>query len=207
MPISLLAGRYVLARLCASYLESPDPAAEPGLLFWPGSAVNIQPTVLRRLIPVMIAWLRRRDGAANGNPEAADGPRRPRPAGSDVKKARRHEIRCDVYESAVRGGPEILMCGQNNGNEPDRTFHASLRFSPSRKAIDSSSTRTASSMGMTGRASKTKAGSIEQNCGPLIFLHACKFGLEGIVSERATRFIVRAVRRTGSNRKTRMHRL
>ena len=38
-----------------------------------------------------------------------------------------------------------------------------LRLSPSRKAIASSSTRTASSMGMTGRASNTKAGSIEQN--------------------------------------------
>ena len=38
-----------------------------------------------------------------------------------------------------------------------------LRFSPSRKAIDLSSTRTASSMGITGRASKTNAGSIEQN--------------------------------------------
>src|SRR5665213_636042 len=44
-------------------------------------------------------------------------------------------------------------------NAPD--YH--LRFSPSRKAIDSSSTRTASSMGITGRASKTNAGSIEQN--------------------------------------------
>ena len=34
---------------------------------------------------------------------------------------------------------------------------------PSRKAIASSSTLTASSIGMTGRASNTKAGSIEQN--------------------------------------------
>ena len=44
---------------------------------------------------------------------------------------------------------------------PVSTYH--LRLSSSRKAIASSSTRTASSMGMTGRASKTKAGSIEQN--------------------------------------------
>ena len=38
-----------------------------------------------------------------------------------------------------------------------------LPFSPSRQAITSSSPRTASSTVMTGRASKTKAGSIEQN--------------------------------------------
>jgi hypothetical protein len=44
---------------------------------------------------------------------------------------------------------------------PVSTYH--LRLSSSRKAIASSSTRTASSMGITGRASNTKAGSIEQN--------------------------------------------
>src|ERR1700741_3855525 len=38
-----------------------------------------------------------------------------------------------------------------------------LALSPSRKAMDSNSTRTASSIGITGRASKTNAGSIEQN--------------------------------------------
>ena len=38
-----------------------------------------------------------------------------------------------------------------------------LALSPSRKAMDSSSTRTASAIGITGRASKTNAGSIEQN--------------------------------------------
>jgi hypothetical protein len=38
-----------------------------------------------------------------------------------------------------------------------------LGLRPSRKAMDSSSTRTASSIGITGRASKTKAGNIEQN--------------------------------------------
>src|SRR3981081_2376580 len=37
------------------------------------------------------------------------------------------------------------------------------RLSPSRHAIASSSTRTASMTGTTGRASKTKAGSVEQN--------------------------------------------
>src|SRR4029453_10415486 len=43
--------------------------------------------------------------------------------------------------------------------------HHHLRFSPSRQAITSSSPRTASSTVMTGRASNTKAGSIEQNLG------------------------------------------
>src|SRR6266545_6765506 len=38
-----------------------------------------------------------------------------------------------------------------------------LPFSPSRKAIASSSTRTASITGTTGRASNTKAGRVEQN--------------------------------------------
>jgi hypothetical protein len=38
-----------------------------------------------------------------------------------------------------------------------------LALSPSRKAIDSNSTRTASSIGITGRTSKTNAGNIEQN--------------------------------------------
>lgn len=38
-----------------------------------------------------------------------------------------------------------------------------LPLSPSRKAIASSSTLTAVSIGITGRASKTNAGSIEQN--------------------------------------------
>jgi hypothetical protein len=41
--------------------------------------------------------------------------------------------------------------------------HYHSRFSPSRQAITSSSPRTASSTVMTGRASNTKAGSIEQN--------------------------------------------
>ena len=36
-------------------------------------------------------------------------------------------------------------------------------LSPSRKAIASSSTRTASAIGITGRASNTNAGNIEQN--------------------------------------------
>ena len=38
-----------------------------------------------------------------------------------------------------------------------------LPFSPSRQAITSSSARTASLTGTTGRASKTNCGSIEQN--------------------------------------------
>src|SRR5204863_8323195 len=38
-----------------------------------------------------------------------------------------------------------------------------LTLSPSRKAMDSNSTRTASSIGITGRTSKTNAGNIEQN--------------------------------------------
>jgi hypothetical protein len=48
---------------------------------------------------------------------------------------------------------------------------------------------------------------MEEEDGPLVFLHACKLGLEGIVSNGATRFIVRAARRTGSSRRIRMHRL
>ena len=43
------------------------------------------------------------------------------------------------------------------------TLESYLAFSPSRKAIDSSSTLTASMTGTTGLASNTKAGSIEQN--------------------------------------------
>ena len=66
--------------------------------------------------------------------------------------------------------------GNNNKDGDEKTFHAIgltrhkisdrpnyLALSPSRKAIDSNSTRTASSIGITGRASKTNAGSIEQN--------------------------------------------
>src|SRR5439155_2171478 len=40
-------------------------------------------------------------------------------------------------------------------------FECHLRLSPSRQAIVSSSTRTASSTGITGRASNTKAGQVE----------------------------------------------
>lgn len=45
----------------------------------------------------------------------------------------------------------------------DDVLRRYFSLSPSRKAMASSSTRTASITGTTGRASKTKAGSIEQN--------------------------------------------
>ena len=47
------------------------------------------------------------------------------------------------------------------GGQDDSPYH--LPFNPSRQAITSSSPRTASSTAMTGRASNTKEGSIEQN--------------------------------------------
>jgi hypothetical protein len=45
--------------------------------------------------------------------------------------------------------------------EGDRRYH--LRLSPSRQAMASSSTRTASSTAITGRAWNSKAGYVEQN--------------------------------------------
>ena len=47
-----------------------------------------------------------------------------------------------------------------------------LRLSPSRKAMDSSSTRTASAIGITGRASNTNAGSIDHR--QLVHRHALR---------------------------------
>src|SRR5689334_12336650 len=52
---------------------------------------------------------------------------------------------------------------QSGGSRVNCSSSCHLRLSPSRKAIASCSTRTASMTGTTGRASNTKAGSIEQN--------------------------------------------
>jgi len=57
---------------------------------------------------------------------------------NDIATSRRQRLECD-----------LLGC--------------QLRFSPSRQAMASSSTRTASSTGITGRASISKAGKVEQN--------------------------------------------
>jgi hypothetical protein len=61
-------------------------------------------------------------------------------------------------EPSTHGPFRRQPSGQTDARAADH-----LSLSPSRNAIDSSSTRTASSMGITGRASKTNAGSIEQN--------------------------------------------
>jgi hypothetical protein len=59
------------------------------------------------------------------------------------------------------GYPHAAQLGQAHGTVlADRP---QLNFRLSRHAMTSSSLRTASSIGMTGRASKTKAGSMEQN--------------------------------------------
>ncbi len=47
--------------------------------------------------------------------------------------------------------------------EAESDGHYHLRFSPSRQAIASSSTRTASSTAITGRTWNSKAGQVEQN--------------------------------------------
>jgi len=66
-------------------------------------------------------------------------------------------LRSTTRASAARagGGSSAERCG------PLGRLQAGFR--PSRKAMASSSTRTASSMGMTGRASKANAGNMEQN--------------------------------------------
>jgi bifunctional non-homologous end joining protein LigD len=46
---------------------------------------------------------------------------------------------------------------------------------------------------------------LDEEDGPLDFAHACKLGLEGIVSKRGIRHIVPGARRIGSSRKTRTH--
>jgi bifunctional non-homologous end joining protein LigD len=46
---------------------------------------------------------------------------------------------------------------------------------------------------------------LDEEDGPLVFAHACKLGLEGIVSKRGIRHIVPGARRIGSSRKTRTH--
>ena len=47
---------------------------------------------------------------------------------------------------------------------------------------------------------------LDQEDGPLVFLHACKLGLEGIVSKRRDHPIVPAARYTGSRARTRTRR-
>src|SRR5438876_742848 len=57
----------------------------------------------------------------------------------------------------------MTLSGAVRAPEGDGSRTQLLPFSPSRQAITSSSPRTASSTVMTGRASKTNAGSIEQS--------------------------------------------
>ena len=47
---------------------------------------------------------------------------------------------------------------------------------------------------------------MDEKDGPLVFAHACKLGLEGIVSKRRNSSYRSGARRTGSSRRTRRHR-
>ena len=64
------------------------------------------------------------------------------------------------YERRLPAGVKTAAAGCRESDEALRRY---LALSASRKPIASSSTRTASMTGTTGRASNTKAGSIEQN--------------------------------------------
>ena len=81
---------------------------------------------------------------------------------------RSHRIVAVYVDMVMRRPMNLQMSATVEVADSDRGTQASLRlcqlpFSPSRKAIASSSTRTASITGTTGRASNTNAGSIEQN--------------------------------------------
>jgi hypothetical protein len=71
--------------------------------------------------------------------------------------------RAFLYLPLDRGCSRRWNHPRNLGKTESNHLAFHLPFSPSRKAIASSSTRTASMTGTTGRASNTKAGSIEQN--------------------------------------------
>ena len=75
--------------------------------------------------------------------------------------ASRSSSSCSLTVAAM-GASRICWTIPSGGRRRDGPKRY-LGFSPSRKAIASSSTRTASMTGTTGRAWNSKAGSIEQN--------------------------------------------
>ena len=70
-----------------------------------------------------------------------------------------------VYLLLIASFPSDVCLVSETETPPMRRepLECHVRFNPSRQSIASSSTRTASMTGTTGRASNTKAGRVEQN--------------------------------------------
>jgi hypothetical protein len=72
---------------------------------------------------------------------------------------------CFYYRTGCQfdGGGPLVLRRERRARTPAIVIASHLPFSPSRHAMTSSSARTASSTGTTGRASKTNCGNMEQN--------------------------------------------